>query len=56
MRLLVASTFGNGAVDSEVIARLQSVLSDDDRGTLKQDITVAPEWLRPIIRQITDNV
>ena len=48
--------FGNGAVDADVIARLQSVLSDDDRRTLKQDIIIAPEWLRPIIRQITARV
>ena len=46
---------GKDHVDGATINRLQSVLTDDDRQTLRQDITIAPGWLRPIIEQITKN-
>jgi hypothetical protein len=46
---------GKDNVDGATINRLQSILTDDDRQTLRQDITAAPVWLRPIIEQITEN-
>ena len=46
---------GKDHVDDGAIKRLQAILTDDDRQTLRQDITIAPGWLRPIIEQITEN-
>ena len=46
---------GKDHVDRATINRLQSVLTDNDRQTLRQDLTTAPAWLRPIIEQITEN-
>lgn len=44
--------FGKDQVNDSMIRRLQTILTDDDRQTLRQDIAIAPDWLRPIITQI----
>jgi len=46
---------GKENVSHDMIGKLQRVLTDEDRQTLRQDITIAPEWLRPIITQITES-
>ena len=44
---------GKEHVGDDVVGRLQSVLTDDDRAILRQDIAIAPDWLRSVIHQIT---
>ena len=43
---------GKDHVGDDIVQRLQSILSDDDRKILRQDISIAPDWLRPVITQI----
>jgi hypothetical protein len=44
---------GKDHVGANAIDRVQSVLTDADREILRQDISIAPGWLRPVLTQIT---
>jgi hypothetical protein len=44
---------GKDSIDENTIHRVQSVLRDDGREILRQDIATAPDWLRPALSQIT---
>jgi len=47
--------FGKDNVGDDIVHQLQRTLTDDDRRILRQDISIAPDWLRPILTQITEN-
>jgi hypothetical protein len=40
---------GRDNVNDEVIGRIKTVLSDDDKAALKKDVDNAPDWMRPIL-------
>lgn len=40
---------GRANVNDEVIDRIKTVLSDDDKTALKKDVDNAPDWMRPIL-------
>lgn len=43
---------GRDNVNDEVIDRIKSVLSDDDRAALRHDVDKAPDWMRPILTRL----
>lgn len=45
---------GQDNTDSKVIGKIKKSLSDNDKKTLKKDISSAPDWMRPVINQILD--
>ncbi|MEO0453468.1 MAG: DUF6088 family protein [Verrucomicrobiota bacterium] len=47
---------GKDNINQDVVATLKKRLSDDEKQTLLADIQYAPEWIRKIIRDITQDV
>jgi ribosome recycling factor len=43
---------GRDNVNDEVIDRIKSALSDEDRAALKHDVDKAPDWMRPILTRL----
>lgn len=43
---------GRDNVNDEVIDRIKSALSDEDRAALKHDVDKAPDWMRPIFTRL----
>jgi hypothetical protein len=46
---------GKTQVTPEVISRLREALSDQDKQTLRQDLLLAPGWMRPLLAAVTEN-
>jgi len=44
---------GRDSVDAGVIKKLRDTLSDDDKASLKKDVRYAPDWMRPVVAEIT---
>lgn len=45
---------GKENVDSDVVNKIKETLSDEDKRELKKDMNAAPDWMRPIITEITE--
>lgn len=45
---------GKENVNSDVINKIKETLSDEDKRQLKKDINAAPDWMRPLIIEITE--
>lgn len=43
---------GRDNVNDEVIDRIKSALSDEDRAALRHDVDKAPDWMRPILTRL----
>ncbi len=44
---------GKDDVNSDVINKIKETLSDEDKRELKKNINAAPDWMRPVITEIT---
>lgn len=43
---------GRDNVNDEIIDKIKTALSDDDRAALKKDVDSAPDWMRPILTRL----
>jgi hypothetical protein len=43
---------GRDAVDSAVLGRLKSALSDDDKADLQADVSTAPGWVKSVVESL----
>jgi hypothetical protein len=44
---------GKDDVNSDVINKIKETLSDEDKRELKKNMNAAPDWMRPVITEIT---
>lgn len=47
---------GQKNVTPEVLRRLQTKLSDEDKKTLQRDLLLAPGWMRPLLLSVTEDI
>jgi hypothetical protein len=43
---------GRDSVDRQAIARLKTILSDDDKTDLQIDVAAAPDWIRSVVAEV----
>lgn len=45
---------GKENANSDVVSKVKETLSDKDKKELKKDVDAAPDWMRPVIAEITE--